>query len=281
MTTPPSRLSDDDLVRYSRQLLLPQWSGKAQRALQQARVLCIGAGGLGSPALLYLAAAGVGHLTIIDGDAVDLSNLQRQVLHSTPDVGRPKAVVAAERLRALNPGIAIVPMVERFAEANAAHLVREHDVVVDGSDNFTTRYLTNDACFFERKPLCFAAVLRFEGQASTFRPGQGDSPCYRCLFPEPPEPGSVPSCAEAGILGMVVGQMGLVQAGEVVKLLIGVGEPLIGRLLLFDGLRTAWREVRLRRQPTCPLCGPQATIAALREETLPRADGCALPRDRA
>jgi adenylyltransferase/sulfurtransferase len=280
--------TDDQLHRYSRHLLLPEFSGRAQQALLDARALVIGAGGLGSAAIYYLAAAGVGHLTILDADTVELSNLQRQIIHTNADLGSPKAESAAAKVRALNPDVTVEPRVERFTVKNARELVATHDVVIDGSDNFETRYLSNDACFFERKPLCFAAVLRFEGQASTFFPGQpipsfSDekseilSPCYRCLFPEPPPAGLVPSCAEAGVLGVTVGQMGMVQAAEAIKIITGVGEPLVGRFQLFDGLNTTWRTIKLKRSPGCPLCGDTPTITKLRAENIPTAEECRRP----
>lgn len=271
-------LTDAQQERYSRHILLPQFSGRAQRSLLASRVLIIGAGGLGSAVIPYLAAAGVGHLTILDADVIEPSNLQRQILHDTASIGRSKAMQAAARVAALNPDCHVEPRIERFSLRNAVSLVRVHDVVVDGSDNFVTRFLSNDTCFFETRPLCFAAVNQFEGMASTFLPGQDSSPCYRCLFPEPPPAGLVPSCSEAGVLGTTVGMMGMVQASEAIKLLAGVGEPLVGRLLLFDGLTNRFREVALRRQPGCPLCGDTPTIHSLREEdTGEGATACQLP----
>lgn len=240
-------LSNDELSRYARQLSLQGFGAEAQERLKRGRVLVIGAGGLGCPALLYLAAAGVGRIEIMDGDRVDVSNLQRQVLYRTGDAGRPKADAAAERLRALNPTIDIVPFVERFTRDNALERLRDVDVVLDGSDNFATRYLVNDACVLAGRPFVYGAVQGFEGQVSVFN-WQG-GPTYRCLFPVPPEPGSVPNCAEAGVLGVLPGMIGLWQATEVIKVLAGIGEPLSGRLLLWDALTASSRILRLSPDP--------------------------------
>jgi len=270
------KLRDDQLERYSRHLLLPGFGGAAQRALLGAKALCVGAGGLGSPALLYLAAAGVGEIVLLDGDVVDLSNLQRQVLHRTEDVGRPKAESAREKLLAINPDIRVTALRERVGPENVAELIGSVDVVLDGSDNFSTRFLVGDQCYLSRKPLCHAAVGRWEGQATTFDPSRTDAPCYRCLYPEPPPPGLVPSCAEAGVLGPVVGMLGALQAAEAIKILAGVGEPLVGRLALLDAAEMAWRTVRYKKSPDCPLCGPAARIK--RAEWMPEEPSAACER---
>ena len=252
-------LTRDDLSRYSRQLILPEVNADGQRRIKAARVLCIGAGGLGSPAALYLAAAGVGTLGLVDADRVDASNLQRQILYGTADVGEPKVEKARARLRELNPDIEVVVHAARFTSENATDIVAAYDVIVDGSDNFPTRYLSNDVSVFARKPNIYGSVFRFEGQASVFAPHLG-GPCYRCLFPEPPPPGAAPSCAEAGVLGVLPGIIGLIQATETLKLIIGAGETLAGRLLHFDALKMKFREFTLRRDPQCPVCGDAPTI---------------------
>src|SRR6266516_3604016 len=254
-------LSTEELQRYSRHLIMPEVTADGQRRLKAARVLCIGAGGLGSPAALYLAAAGVGTIGIVDFDAVDLSNLQRQILHGTKDVGRGKLESARDRLRDINPEIAIELHQCRFSSENASEIVSKYDVVVDGSDNFATRYLSNDVCVFEQKPNVYGSVFRFEGQTTVFAPHLG-GPCYRCLFPEPPPPESVPNCAQAGVLGVLPGIIGMLQAIETIKLVVGIGEPLIGRLLHFDALKVKFRELNLRRDPECPVCGENPTIFA-------------------
>lgn len=246
-------LCDAEILRYSRQILLPQVGGAGQERLKAARVLVVGAGGLGSPAALYLAAAGVGTLGICDDDRVDLTNLQRQVLHGTNDLGRPKVASAAARLQALNPEIQVVEHPERLRGRNAARLLTGYAAVVDGSDTFASKFLINDACAALGIPHVFAGIVGFEGQLLTVRPGRG--PCYRCFFREPPAPGSVPTCAQAGILGPVAGVLGSLQALEVLKLLLDVGAPLVGRLLLFDGLGLLFREVAIHRDPRCPACG--------------------------
>ncbi|MBI3078400.1 MAG: molybdopterin-synthase adenylyltransferase MoeB [Deltaproteobacteria bacterium] len=255
------RFTEEQIRRYSRHIILPEVGGKGQERLLASRALLIGAGGLGSPAAYYLAAAGVGTLGIVDFDDVDLSNLQRQILHRTDDVGRPKVESAREALQALNPDVRVIPYKEQLTSANILELLAEHDVVVDGSDNFPTRYLVNDACVIAGKPNVYGSVFRFEGQVTVFQPGQG--PCYRCLYPEPPPPGLVPSCQEAGVLGVLPGVIGLVQAIETVKVLLKIGEPLIGRLLTFDALGLRFRELKLRRDPACPLCGEAPTITQL------------------
>jgi sulfur-carrier protein adenylyltransferase/sulfurtransferase len=254
-------LPRDELIRYSRHLLLPEVGVHGQKKLLRSKVLIVGAGGLGSPTALYLAAAGVGEIGLVDFDQVDVSNLQRQVLYTTEDVGHPKLEAAKTRLEALNPGIRINLHSERLTSANALETLRPYDVVVDGTDNFPTRYLVNDACVLLRKPNVYGSIYRFEGQASVFDARRG--PCYRCLYPEPPPPDLVPSCAEAGVLGVLPGLVGVMQATETVKLLLGVGEPLIGRLLLFDALEMRFRELRLRKNPTCALCSPTATQKTL------------------
>jgi molybdopterin/thiamine biosynthesis adenylyltransferase/rhodanese-related sulfurtransferase len=253
------RLSAEELQRYSRHLLMPEVTSEGQRRLKAARILSIGAGGLGSPAALYLAAAGVGTIGIVDFDDVDLSNLQRQILHGTKDIGRSKLESARDRLRDVNPEIEIELHECRFSSENASQLVAQYDVVVDGSDNFPTRYLSNDVCVFARKPNVYGSVFRFEGQTTVFAPHLG-GPCYRCLFPEPPPPDSVPNCAQAGVLGVLPGIIGMLQAIETIKLIVGIGEPLIGRLLHFDALKVKFRELNLRRDPACPVCGENPTI---------------------
>ena len=252
-------LTREETTRYSRHLIMPEVTANGQRRLKAARVLCIGAGGLGSPAALYLAAAGVGTIGIVDFDDVDLSNLQRQILHGTKDVGRSKLESARDRLRDINPDIVSKLHQCRFSSENASEIVSEYDVVVDGSDNFATRYLSNDVCVFEKKPNVYGSVFRFEGQTTVFAPHLG-GPCYRCLFPEPPPPESVPNCAQAGVLGVLPGIIGLLQAIEAIKLIVGIGEPLIGRLLHFDALKVKFRELNLRRDPHCPVCGDNPTI---------------------
>ena len=249
----------EERVRYSRHLIMPEVGAEGQRRLNDACVLCIGAGGLGSPAALYLAAAGVGKIGLVDFDDVDLSNLQRQILHGTKDVGRKKLESARDRLRDANPNIDIALHDCRFTSENAVDLVADYDIVVDGSDNFPTRYLSNDVCVFARKPNVYGSVFRFDGQTTVFAPHLG-GPCYRCLFPDPPEPGTVPNCAEAGVLGVLPGVIGTVQAIETIKLILGIGEPLIGRLLYFDALKMTFRQFNLRRDPQCPVCGERPTI---------------------
>jgi adenylyltransferase/sulfurtransferase len=254
-------LARGELVRYSRHLILPEVNVDGQRRIKAARVLCIGAGGLGSPAALYLAAAGIGTLGLVDADRVDASNLQRQILYGTDDVGQPKLEKARSRLREMNPDVEIVLHEVRLTSANAIDVIAPYDLVIDGSDNFPTRYLSNDVCVFARKPNIYGSVFRFEGQASVFAPHLG-GPCYRCLFPEPPPPGAAPSCAEAGVLGVLPGIIGLIQATEALKLIIGAGETLAGRLLHFDALKMKFREFNLRRDPACPVCGDAPSIFA-------------------
>jgi sulfur-carrier protein adenylyltransferase/sulfurtransferase len=254
-------LTNDEILRYSRHLIMPEVGMAGQQKLKAARVLCIGAGGLGSPLALYLAAAGVGTLGIVDFDVVDFTNLQRQIIHSTADVGRKKLDSAAEKLKAINPFINLKTFETRLSSANALDLFRDFDIVADGTDNFPTRYLVNDACVLTGKPNVYGSIFRFEGQASVFATEEG--PCYRCLYPEPPPPGLVPSCAEGGVLGILPGLVGVMQATEVIKLILGAGEPLIGRLLLIDALGMKFRELKLRKNPDCPACGTHRTITKL------------------
>jgi sulfur-carrier protein adenylyltransferase/sulfurtransferase len=258
---PGDTLPRDELRRYSRHLLLPEVGVAGQKRLRRSKVLLVGAGGLGAPTALYLAAAGVGEIGLVDFDEIDLSNLQRQVLYTTADLGRPKLDAAKERLEALNPGVRVVPFRQRLTAENALEVVRPYDVVVDGTDNFPTRYLVNDACVLLGKPNVYGSIYRFEGQASVFDAAKG--PCYRCLYPEPPPPDLVPSCAEAGVLGVLPGLIGIIQATETIKLLLGTGEPLIGRLLLYDALAMRFRELKLRKNPTCVICSPAATQKGL------------------
>jgi adenylyltransferase/sulfurtransferase len=254
-------LSNEEIRRYSRHLIMPEVGLEGQQRLKAARVLCIGAGGLGSPATLYLAAAGVGTIGLVDFDVVDFSNLQRQILHHTSDVGRSKLQSATETLTGINPGVRIETHEAALSSANAMEIVREYDVVVDGTDNFPTRYLVNDACVLLGKPNVYGSIFRFEGQASVFATPEG--PCYRCLYAEPPPPGLVPSCAEGGVLGVLPGIIGTIQATETIKRILGAGESLVGRLLLFDALRMQFRELKLRRNPDCPLCSERRTIHQL------------------
>jgi len=253
-------LSREQLDRYSRQIILQEVGLGGQRRLLESRVLVVGAGGLGSPAAFYLAAAGVGTIGIVDGDRVELNNLHRQILHTTADLGKPKTQSAGRTLQALNPDVRVIPFQTTLTSENALEIIRDFDLVVNGSDNFPTRYLVNDACVFLRKPLIDASILRWEGQATTFLPGHG---CYRCLFPTPPPPGVVPSCAEGGILGALAGFMGALQATEAVKVLLGHGRTLVNRLLLFDALENEFRLVRWARNPHCPVCGDHPTITEL------------------
>ena len=263
ITTPTAlpELTTDDLARYSRHLILPEVGMEGQRKLKAAKVLCVGTGGLGSPLALYLAAAGVGTIGLVDFDVVDVSNLQRQIIHATPDVGRPKLQSARDRLLAINPEVRVDLYETRLTAANALDILRDYDIVADGTDNFPTRYLVNDACVLLGKPNVYGSIFRFEGQASVFAAEQG--PCYRCLYPEPPPPGLVPSCAEGGVLGILPGLVGVIQATEAIKLILGNGEPLIGRLLLVDALSMRFRELKLRKNPECPVCGQNPTVKQL------------------
>jgi adenylyltransferase/sulfurtransferase len=254
-------LSNEEIGRYSRHLILPEFGVLGQRKLKNARVLLVGTGGLGAPLGMYLAAAGVGTIGLVDFDTVDSSNLQRQIIHGTNDVGRPKIASATDRLRDINPHVNIVAYETRLTSANALDIIRDYDVVADGTDNYPTRYLVNDACILLRKPNVYGSIFRFEGQASVF--GAADGPCYRCLYPEPPPPGLVPSCAEGGVLGVLPGIVGTIQANETIKLILGDGEPLINRLLLFDAWTMRFREVKLRKNPDCPMCGTHPTIKGL------------------
>jgi len=254
-------LNNDEILRYSRHLIMPEVGMEGQLKLKAARVLCIGAGGLGSPLALYLTAAGVGTLGVVDFDVVDYTNLQRQIIHSTADVGRPKLDSAAEKLKAINPFINLRTFETRLSSENALELFRDFDIIADGTDNFPTRYLVNDACVLTGKPNVYGSIFRFEGQASVFATEEG--PCYRCLYPEPPPPGLVPSCAEGGVLGILPGLVGVMQATEVIKLILGKGEPLIGRLLLVDALGMKFRELKLRKNPECAACGAHPTITKL------------------
>jgi sulfur-carrier protein adenylyltransferase/sulfurtransferase len=254
-------LTKDELSRYSRHLILPEVGEEGQRKLKAARVLCVGTGGLGSPLALYLAAAGVGTLGLVDFDVVDASNLQRQIIHSTADIGRKKLDSAAEKLEALNPNLNVVKHDTLLTSANALDILKDYDVIADGTDNFPTRYLVNDACVLLGKPNAYGSIFRFEGQASVF--AAKDGPCYRCLYPEPPPPGLVPSCAEGGVLGVLPGLVGVIQATETIKLILGKGSSLIGRLLLVDSLNMRFRELKLRKNPECPVCGEHPTVTKL------------------
>ena len=254
-------LSNDEILRYSRHLIMPEVGMEGQQRLKAAKVLCVGAGGLGSPLALYLAAAGVGTLGLVDFDVVDTTNLQRQIIHTTADVGRKKLDSAAEKLKAINPFLEVRTFETRLTSDNALELTRQFDMVVDGTDNFPTRYLVNDACVLTGKPNVYGSIFRFEGQVSVFATRQG--PCYRCLYPEPPPPGLVPSCAEGGVLGILPGLVGVMQATEAVKLILGRGEPLVGRLLLVDALGMRFRELKLRKDPGCPACGEHPTLTKL------------------
>src|SRR5438067_10429068 len=254
-------LSPQEVARYSRHLIMPEVGMEGQKRLKAAGVLLIGAGGLGSPLGLYLAAGGIGRIGLVDFDVVDFSNLQRQVLHGTPDVGRSKLQSARDRLQAINPEVQLDLYETRLTSANALDILAPYDIVIDGTDNFPTRYLVNDVCVLLKKPNVYGSIFRFDGQASVFYPPHG--PCYRCLYPEPPPPGEVPSCAEGGVLGILPGLIGCIQATDAVKLLLGKGEPLIGRLLLYDALQMSFREFKVRRNPKCPICGDQPTIKEL------------------
>lgn len=253
--------SEDWIERYSRHIILSEVGGEGQQKIGNAKVLVLGAGGLGSPVALYLAAAGVGTLGLVDSDVVDLSNLQRQVLHHTADIGRPKVESAAEKLTAINPDVNVIQHKTMVDSSNIMDIVKDYDIVVDGTDNFPTRFLVNDACYFAGKPLVHGAILRFDGQAFTIVPGEG--PCYRCIFREPPPPGSVPNCSQAGILGAVAGVIGTIQATEVLKLILGQGEVLNGRLLIVDTLDMTFRQTKIRKDPDCPICGENPTITEL------------------
>jgi len=254
-------LNEEQIERYSRQILLPQVGGKGQEKLLAAKVLIIGAGGLGSPVAAYLAGAGVGTLGIVDSDSVELNNLHRQILYTSEDAGKKKAEVAAERLRRVNPDVKVLAHVLRLTSENIMEVIRDYDIIVDGSDNFPTRYLVNDACVLAKKTLVHGAFFRFEGQAMVIKPGEG--PCYRCMFSEPPPPGEVPSCQEAGVLGALAGVIGLIQATETLKLILGIGEPLIGKLIIFNALEMGFRKVKVPKDKNCPVCGEHPTVTKL------------------
>ena len=260
MTATASQLTPEQVKRYSRHIIMPQIGSRGQRKLMDAKVLVVGAGGLGGPVALYLALAGVGTIGLIDFDVVDLSNLQRQVLHNTETVGMPKVESAIQTLNRYNPDVNVVPHEFPINSENAMDLIAQYDIVVNGADNFATRYLVNDAAYLSGKPIVDGSILIFDGQVSVYEPGKG---CYRCLFPEPPPPGLVPNCAEAGVLGALTGTIGSIQATEAVKLILGVGETLTGRLLLVDALNMEFRVVRARRNPACPLCGDSPTVTEL------------------
>jgi len=269
--------TEQQIQRYARHILLPQVGGQGQDKLLNAKVLVVGAGGLGSPVLMYLAAAGVGTLGIIDDDAVDLSNLQRQIVHTTDRIGTPKVESAATALRAINPDIKLVLHNERITVDNAEALLNAYDLVTDGSDNFSTRFLINDAAYFTHTPLVTGAILRFDGQVATFKNfpgGHQEGPCYRCIFREPPPPGQVPSCSEAGVLGALCGTIGSLQATEIIKELLDIGESLSGSLLIYDALATQFRTIKVKRDPGCPLCGENPTITDLSIHTNPKANPC-------
>ncbi|MEW6775793.1 MAG: molybdopterin-synthase adenylyltransferase MoeB [Bdellovibrionota bacterium] len=254
-------LTEQQIDRYSRHILLKEVGGKGQEKLLNAKALILGAGGLGSPAALYLAAAGVGKIGLMDFDAVDVSNLQRQILHSTKDVGRPKVESGKDTLEALNPDVKVVPIKQRLTSDNAMEVFKEYDVILDGCDNFATRYLVNDACVFLKKPNVHGSIFMFEGQVTVFSPGKG--PCYRCLYPEPPPPGSVPSCSQAGVIGVLPGIVGTLQALEAIKLILGEGDPLIGRLLKFDALPMTFKTYKIRHDEHCTVCGKNPSITKL------------------
>ena len=257
----PPVLSNEEVLRYSRHLIMPEVGMEGQQKLKAARVLCIGTGGLGSPVALYLAAAGVGNLGLVDFDVVDFTNLQRQIIHFTGDVGRPKLQSATEKIAAINPFVQVRTFETKLTSENALRIFADFDIVVDGTDNFPTRFLVNDACVFTGKPNVYGSIFRFEGQASVF--AAKDGPCYRCLYPEPPPPGLVPSCAEGGVLGILPGLVGLIQATETIKLILGSGDPLVGRLLLVDALGMKFRELKLRKNPDCVVCGKHPTVTKL------------------
>ncbi|MCA3748171.1 MAG: molybdopterin-synthase adenylyltransferase MoeB [Rubrobacter sp.] len=268
-------LSNEEIARYSRHLIMPEVALEGQKKLKAARVLTIGAGGLGSPLAMYLAAAGVGTIGIVDFDVVDESNLQRQIIHGTSDIGRPKLESARETIEDINPNVKVETFGEALSSENALDIFRDFDIIVDGTDNFPTRYLVNDACVLLGKPNVYGSIFRFEGQASVFYAKEG--PCYRCLYPEPPPPGLVPSCAEGGVLGILPGAIGVIQATETVKLILGIGEPLIGRLLLYDALSMRFREMKLRKDPSCPICGENRTI----HELIDYQEFCGIPQAQA
>ena len=253
-------LTEEQVKRYSRHIILSQVGGKGQKKLLNARVLLVGAGGLGAPTAMYLAAAGVGTLGMVDFDVVDLSNLQRQVIHHTHDIGRPKVTSAAETIADMNPDVRVIQHQVALNSSNALDIISGYDIVVDGCDNFPTRYLVNDACVLARKPNVYGSIYRFDGMATVFLPGKG---CYRCVYPTPPPPGSVPSCQEAGVLGVLPGVIGVIQATETIKLILGIGDSLVGSLLVYDALDMEFRKMKLTRSPACPVCGPMPTITSM------------------
>jgi sulfur-carrier protein adenylyltransferase/sulfurtransferase len=261
LVEPTGELSRDEIFRYSRHLIIPDVAMDGQKRLKNASVLLIGAGGLGSPNAMYLAAAGVGHLGLVDFDEVDASNLQRQVIHGTSDIGRPKLESAADKIREINPYVEVTLHETRLTSDNARDIIRGYDLVIDGSDNFPTRYLVNDACVLENKPYVWGSIYRFDGQVSVFWAEHG--PCYRCLYPEPPPPGMVPSCAEGGVLGVLCATVGSIQANEAIKLITGIGDPLVGRLLIYDALELSFKDIRVRKDPECPVCGKNPTVTEL------------------
>jgi adenylyltransferase/sulfurtransferase len=270
------QFSNDEIARYSRHLIMPEVTLEGQKRLKSASILCIGAGGLGSPIALYLAAAGVGRLGLVDGDTVDFSNLQRQILHGTKDVGRKKLNSARDRIREVNPNVQVDLYDELFTSENARRIAEPYDIIIDGTDNFPTRYCSNDVAVFLKKPNIYGSIFRFDGQCTVFAPHLG-GPCYRCMFPEPPPPGMVPSCAEGGVLGVLPGIIGVMQAIEAVKLVMGIGEPLIGRMIAFDALKMKFREFKLRRDPKCPVCGENPTI----KELIDYDQFCGIPQAKA
>jgi adenylyltransferase/sulfurtransferase len=270
------QFSNDEIARYSRHLIMPEVTLEGQKRLKSASVLCIGAGGLGSPIALYLAAAGVGRLGLVDADTVDFSNLQRQILHGTKDVGRKKLNSARDRIREVNPNVQVDLYDDFFTASNAARISEPYDIIIDGTDNFPTRYCSNDIAVFQKKPNIYGSIFRFDGQCTVFAPHLG-GPCYRCMFPEPPPPGMVPSCAEGGVLGVLPGIIGVMQAIEAVKLIMGIGEPLIGRMIAFDALKMKFREFKLRRDPKCPVCGENPTI----KELIDYDQFCGIPQAKA
>jgi len=253
--------SEDQIKRYSRHIILPEVGGSGQKKIKDAKVLCVGVGGLGSPVAFYLSAAGVGTLGLIDMDKVELSNLQRQIIHSSKDIDKLKVESAKKKINDINPDINVITYNERLTSKNVKDIIKKYDIVVDGCDNFATRYLVNDACFFAKKPNVYGSVFRFEGRATVFKPDEG--PCYRCLHPFPPPPGEVPSCQEAGVLGVLPGVIGLFQATETLKLILGIGKSLVGRLALYDALDLTLREVKIKKDPNCPLCSSKPTIKDL------------------
>ncbi len=258
-----SDFTDEQVHRYARHIILPEVGGEGQRKLLDSKVLVVGAGGLGSPAALYLAAAGVGTIGLVDHDHVDITNLQRQILHGSNDVGRPKTESGAEAIADINPDVNVVRIDTKLDSSNALDLIESYDLVLDGSDNFPTRYLVNDACYLTKRPLAHGAIFQFEGQVSTFDARRDDSPCYRCLFPQPPPPDSVPNCAQAGVFGVLAGTIGTIQATEAIKLICGIGMPLVGFLLLYDAMDVRFTRVRVTRDASCPLCGSSPEIKTL------------------